>query len=120
MEHLSVLNNNSLITIDQVNDICRSDRVYQKLAKGIINGFPKTRSPKTRSITNPEILEYWDVRNRISLFRDIVLLDDRTVVPQALRKQVLQSLHSAHQDCTGMKARADQMCLLAWNEQEHQ
>ena len=63
LEHLSALNNNSLITIDQVNDICRSDGVYQKLAKAVINGFPKTRS-----ITDPEIQEYWEVHNRLSLF----------------------------------------------------
>ena len=44
LEHLSALNDNNLITIDQVNDICRSDRVYQKLVKAIISGFPKTRN----------------------------------------------------------------------------
>ena len=38
-----------------------------------------------------------------------MLLDDR---PQALRKQILQSLHSAHQGCTGMKARANQCFYL--------
>ena len=37
-----------------------------------------------------------------------MLLDDRIVIPQALRKQILQSLHSAHQGCTGMKSRANQ------------
>ena len=40
LEYLSALDDNSLITIGQVNDICRSDRFYQKLAKAIINGFP--------------------------------------------------------------------------------
>ena len=103
LKHLSALNDNSLITIDQVNNICRSDGVYQKFVKAIINGFPKTRS-----ITDPEIQENWKVRNRLSLFMDIVLLDDRIVIPQALRKQILHSLHSAHQGCTGMKARANQ------------
>ena len=75
LKHLSALNDNSLITIDQVNDICRSDGVYQKLAKAI-SGFPKTRS-----ITDPEIWEYWEVHNGLSLFRDTVLLDDRIVMP---------------------------------------
>ena len=37
-----------------------------------------------------------------------MLLYDRTVIPQALRKQILQSLHYAHQGWTGMKARANQ------------
>ena len=102
LEHLSALNDKSLITIDQVNDICRYDGVYQKHAKAV-NGFPKTRS-----ITNPEIWEYWEVHSRRSLFRGIVLLDDRIAMPQALRKQILQSLYFAHQGCTGMKARANQ------------
>ena len=37
-----------------------------------------------------------------------MLLDDRIGKPQTLRKQMLQSLHSAHQGCTGMKARVNQ------------
>ena len=90
---------NSLITIHQVNVTCRSDRVYQKPAKDIINGFPKTSS-----VTDPEIREYWEVHNyRLSYFRDIVLLDDRIVKPQALRKQILQSLLQKNKP----------MCLLA-------
>ena len=76
---------------------------YQKLSKASINGFPKTRS-----VTDPEIQEYWKVHNRLSLFRDIVLLDDRVVTRQVFRKQVLQSLHSGHQDCTRIKAKANQ------------
>ena len=69
LEHPSALNDNSLITIDQVNDICRSDRVYQKLPKAIINGFPKTRN-----VTDPEIPEYWEVCNKLSLFGDFCII----------------------------------------------
>ena len=70
---------------------------YLKLAKAIISGFPQTRN-----VTDPEIKEYWEVHNRLSLFKDTASLDDRIAIPQALRKQVLQSLHSAHQGCIGM------------------
>ena len=52
LEHLSVLNDNSVITTDQVNDTCRSDRTCQKLVKSITNGFPKTRGITDREIRN--------------------------------------------------------------------
>lgn len=37
---------------------------------------------------------------------DIALLDKRIIIPTSLRGPVLKTLHSAHQGCTGMTARA--------------
>ncbi|MEL6803412.1 MAG: integrase zinc binding domain-containing protein, partial [Bacteroidota bacterium] len=43
----------------------------------------------------------------MSTFEDLVLYKDRIVIPKSLRSQVLKILHSAHQGCTGMIARAN-------------
>jgi hypothetical protein len=42
---------------------------------------------------------YWRVRNKLRLVDMVHMLDNSTVVPLKLRRQVLETLHSAHQGC---------------------
>ena len=77
-----------------------SDPQYIKLIKTIQRGFPRTRS-----LTAPEVREYWEVRHRLSVDNNLALLDQRIIIPTSQRTKILCSLHSAHQ---GMKARANE------------
>ena len=54
------------------------------------------------------IRQYWRVRGRLRLVEMVPMLEDRTVVPVKLRKQVLVTLHSAHQGVLSMGLRAEQ------------
>ena len=49
-------------------------------------------------------LRYW---HRLWVQDGVILLDDRTVIPQVLRERVLENLHSAHQGVSQMFARAE-------------
>ena len=49
-------------------------------------------------------LRYW---HRLWVQDGVILLDDRTVIPQVLRERVLDNLHSAHQGVSQMFARAE-------------
>ncbi len=92
------------VTFDHVASATRSDEEYQALLKLISSGFPEHRN-----LVEPACLrEYWEVRNRLSTFRGVALLDQRIVIPRTLRKVVLSNLHSANQGTTGMKFRANQ------------
>ena len=51
-------------------------------------------------------------REHLSIVDGVVIYKKRTVVPATLRSEVLEALHSAHQGCTGMQARAD--AALFW------
>jgi len=62
----------------------------------------------TRNQSDPIVRDYWSVKERLSSFKGVALLDNRIIVPKLLRKQVLEHLHSAHQGVTNMKARANQ------------
>ena len=53
-----------------------------------------------------EISEFWDYRHGLNLSDSVVLYNDRIIVPVALRRQVLQNLHSAHQGTSSMTSRA--------------
>ena len=43
----SIKDLNSLITLQEIQDACKSDQSYQELAKTIVNGFPKKRNETT-------------------------------------------------------------------------
>ena len=94
--------NVALISPDVIRAAGHNDLQYKKLIETIQNGFEKTRS-----LTVPEIREYWEVRHRLSVDDGLVLLDHRIVIPTSQSANVLRSLHSAHQGEVGMKARAN-------------
>ncbi|XP_077969846.1 uncharacterized protein LOC144424396 [Styela clava] len=91
------------ITIDRLQNACQADKSHKLLHETISSGFPPTRSA-----TSPEVRSYWELRNRLSCFDNkIIVLDNkRFVIPRQLRSSVLHTLHSAHQGCTNMVARA--------------
>ena len=94
---------NSAITLEKVETAAQHDDIYRKLLATIRAGFPNSRHA-----TDPQLRDYWQVRHRLSCLSNIALLDKRIVIPQSLRKQILETLHSAHQGVCGMKARAAQ------------
>ena len=89
------------MTLDQVRHAGQLDTSYTQLIANVHNGFPSSRNN-----TSPNLREFWEVRHRLSSLNGIALLDKRIIIPRALRKQVLEHLHSAHQGVTSMKARA--------------
>ena len=98
----SIKDLNSLITLQEIQDVCKSDQSYQELAKTIANGFPKKQND-----TSPNIRDFWEVRDRLSLSDRIIYMDHCIVIPSSLQKHVLYTLHSAHQGISGMTARAN-------------
>ena len=93
-----------IITTSELQKACSSDEQYCKLTEQIQEGFPNTIKE-----IDVDILEFWGIRDRLSLTQDnIVLVGQRVVIPRSLRKYVLRTLHSAHQGLTGMRARANQ------------
>ena len=95
--------NIALISPDAIRTAGHNDLQYKKLIETIQNGFEKTRS-----LTAPEICEYWEVRHRLIVDDGLVLLDHRIVIPTSHRANVLRSLHSTHQGEVGMKACANE------------
>ena len=95
--------NVALISPDTIRAAEHNDLQYKKLIDTIQNGFEKTRS-----LTAPEIRDYWEVRHGLSVDDGLVLLDHRIVIPTSQRANVLCSLHSAHQGEVDMKARTNE------------
>ena len=71
------------------------------LTKQIQGGFPTERREMPA-----ETMEYWESRRHLTVINNIVMYQDRIVVPPSLREKVLSNLHSAHQGVSSMNLRA--------------
>ena len=107
----------SVISIDRLKNVCSAENEYKLLRDAVVEGFSDSRTS-----TAPELRPYWQMgqQNRLSTLGPIVLMDRRLVIPKLLRKPILHCLHSAHQGCSGMKARADQTVYWPRYQQFHQ
>ena len=92
-------NNNAVMTPDHIQASGQSDNLYTKLTHAINQGFPHKRS-----ITEPDIHDFWEVQHRLSTDRDLVLMDRRIIILKFLWTKILHCLHAAHQGVDGMKA----------------
>merc|ERR1711923_631715 len=54
----------------------------------------------------PSISEYMRYKESMYIVDGVVLYNDRVVIPAALRKRTLETLHSAHQGVSTMQLRA--------------
>ena len=97
----SIKDLNSLITLQEIQDAYKSDQSYQELQK-LYNGFPKKQNE-----TSPSITDFWEVRDCLLLLDRVIYMDHCIVTPSSLQKYISYALHSAHQDVSGMKARAN-------------
>ena len=122
---LSIASHDSIraVTWDLVRDETMKDPVMQNLASLINTVFPLEKHEL------PEDLHpYWPIRHNLYIIDGVILMGDqvliphtlryqvtqehietsnaRIIIPPALRKEVVRSLHSAHQGITSMNERA--------------
>ena len=62
--------------------------------------------PEERGKMAEYLAVYHQYREHLSVVEGVVIYKDRLVIPSALRGEVLEGLHSAHQGVTGMHLRA--------------
>lgn len=69
----------------------REDPVCCELRKFCMEGWP------ARHKISQECVPYWEHRNRITLQEGILMKDARLIIPQCLRRDILEKLHTGHQ-----------------------
>lgn len=90
------------VTWDRVRVATASDQDMLLLSEIIEGGMPQHRHEVPESLR-----QYFQYREGLSTTDGVILYKDRVVIPQSLRKEVLEALHSAHQGVTSMIARAE-------------
>ena len=98
---MTTLSSIESVTWDNVREQTTSDPIMRHLHDTILMGFPED-SRIMRELTRI----YHQYRSDLSIVEGVMLYQDRIVIPPSLRDQVLETLHTAHQDVTSMNARA--------------
>ena len=69
----------------------KQDPELQLLKSVILNGWPDKHQQ-----CPPELQEYWNYRDELSVIDDIIIKGQRIIIPKALRSNMLEILHSGH------------------------
>ena len=77
------------------------DPVLKKLKDYVLNGWPNNRK-QVDSAVRP----YYNVRDEITLYQDVLLKGDRIIVSSSLREEMRQKIHLGHLGIEKCKARA--------------
>ena len=89
------------VTWDRVKEETVKDEKLDALKNTLKKGFPNKKEEM------PEICkEFFAYKEDLYEVEGIVLWKNRIVIPDALKWEVLQNVHSAHQGCGRMQARA--------------
>ena len=97
----SSLNQIQVVSWDKIKAATVADPYMSQLKKYILEGFPET--PDELAL---QLQPYWRYRSELSVVDDVIMYDDRIVVPPPLRRSVCDILHSAHQGTNAMSQRA--------------
>ena len=81
-----------------VKEECQTDATSLDLVTMICSGFPESRTDV------PDHLKvFWPMRHELHQLEGVPFHDKKMYIPQSLRAEVLDCLHSAHQGEVGMK-----------------
>ncbi|UYV66194.1 K02A2.6-like [Cordylochernes scorpioides] len=87
METLSVCSD----TVLRIREETSSDPILCEVKKRILNGWPPNKN-QTSMLTR----EYWNFREELKVQDGIILKNDRIVIPNKLRKEMIIKTHQGH------------------------
>ena len=73
------------------------DETLSALSDTISEGFPVNKA-----MLPANLQVYHQYSDRLTVVDGVVVYDERVVIPNSLSREVLNTLHGAHQGCTGM------------------
>ncbi|KAL7872233.1 hypothetical protein SRHO_G00072160 [Serrasalmus rhombeus] len=85
-----------------IQDKQKEDPICAKLIKYCQTGWPEKHA------LPPDLGPYWPERETLSIAGELLLRGQIIVIPQSMRKEILQDLHSGHQGIVKCRARARQ------------
>ena len=103
----------SEVKLEQFKDATRKDLTLQKLKTTVISGWPGRKSQ-----VDPELREYWNIKETISVCDDLLLRNDNLIVPSSLREEMLSQIPNSHLGIEKCKGRARD--VLFWPRMNQQ
>ena len=83
-----------IINNQKVDEECSEIREY------CLHGWPAYKTQQ------PLLGQYWESQSHLAIVDDILLYDERIVIPRAMRLDILDCIHQGHQGITKCRARA--------------
>ena len=75
----------------QIEQAMKKDQTMITLKEIIIEGWPNRKSEVA-----PEVRMYYDFRDELVVYKEMVFKGQRCVVPESVRPEVLKRIHQAH------------------------
>ncbi|XP_031334049.1 uncharacterized protein K02A2.6-like [Photinus pyralis] len=88
---LNFIETEKLANLSQIQQETQNDTVLKQVYNFIMRGWPKYLN-KDDVVLKP----YFDKRNELTVEENIIMLGYRIVIPEILRKSILEELHSTH------------------------
>ena len=85
--------------------------VLQRLTNVILNSWPQRKS-----YLSPSIQNYWDYKEELAVFDDLIFKRNKVVIPAVLRHEMLKVIHQPHLGEEASKSRARE--VLFWPEMD--
>ena len=76
------------------------DPVCCKVMEYCRTGWPR------KHVIPPDLIPYWKLRSSFTIYNEVLLFNERTVIPPALQKETLQKIHEGHQGIEQCRTRA--------------
>ena len=95
----------------ELRDETLKDPVLQPLTNVILNSWPQRKSHLSPSIQN-----YWDYKEKLTVFDDLIFKRNKVVIPTVLRHEMLKVIHQPHLGEEASKHRARE--VLFWPDMD--
>ena len=90
-----------VVSWDQVKIAASKDEVCRFLCDAVEKGFPVKKAEAVECLR-----PYYKLKDELYTLEGVPFLNNRMYIPKSLRREVLSTLHAAHQAPTGMKSSA--------------
>jgi len=88
--------------IEEIKQAVKSDSVMSEAIKYTVDGWPKYSKDMSLDIRN-----LYSVRAHLSVAENLLLYDNKIIIPAEMRSKVLEIIHQGHQGFTKCKERAN-------------
>ena len=97
--YLLGLENRSPVTAEEIALAIRNDPILSRVLDWSLRGWPNT-------CENSNFAQYFSRSSTITVYRGCLLWGNRVIIPEKLRKRIMEALHVAHPGIVRMKALA--------------
>ena len=102
---VSMLNNMpEAVSLEKIREGSGTDKTMIKLKEAILHGWPNHKQQADEAIRR-----YWDIRGSLYVADGLVCQENRIIIPEALKGEILSLLHESHQGINKTKSRANQI-----------